>query len=196
VTRWLIVLLASAMCAVGTTACGGVEGRASSDTNASAVKAPKDPYAGDQDGEGDRSGRDADDNDQVFGFGRAATAAETGAVTALVERYFAAARARDGGLACSLMYSTIAGTIVEDYGRPPGPPSLSGSTCAEVMSKFFKSQARRIAHDTGPRVTQVRVKGIEGLAVLDLGSRPVHHIPVQREHGVWKVSALLDSEMH
>jgi hypothetical protein len=192
---------------VGIAACGGSSGGAGSLSKRSAsagsgapvapagASAAKSPHENDPDQEEDRSGRDRDDK-LVWAFGKRATARETRLVGTLVRSYYRAVATQDGSGACSLLYSPLAESVPEDYGRPPGPASLRGGTCAVVMSKLFKQRHRQIAGETaGLRLAQVRVKGNQGLALLAFGRNRSRQLLLHREHGVWKVWALLDSEI-
>lgn len=138
---------------------------------------------------------DSDNNNDDYAYGHAASAADRRAVTALVERYFAAAAAGDGATACPLIYSLFAEEIPELYGEPPGPPALRGSTCAVVMSKLFKQRHRQMVADHATlEVTDVRVKGRRAHALLrfETGARD---LLVHREGRVWKVDEMLDSPL-
>lgn len=152
----------------------------------------------DRDGDSDNKSNsyyDGDDNN-VRGFGHAASRAGRHAITALTKRYYAATAADDGANACSMMASALAKAIPEDQGRPPGPPYLRGKTCAVVMSKLFKQYHRQLAAYVATLdVDGVRISGGRGLAVLRFTTLPGRQIAVEREHGVWKIDALLDEEL-
>jgi hypothetical protein len=136
------------------------------------------------------------DDKSVRGFGQAASAVDAQAVTAVVRRYFAAAAAQDGTTACSLVVSDLARAVPEDLGRSPGPPYARGNTCAVVMSKMFKENRPQLtAYAAMLKVTGVRLKGDRGLAVLGFRTLPGRQIGVTREGDVWKLAALLDSEL-
>lgn len=144
----------------------------------------------DPSGEEELRNRDVDDA-QILGFGRAAGVLEAATVTALVKRYYARAAAGDGAEGCMMLYSTIAESIVESYGRPPGPPALRGKTCATVMSKLYGQRHRELAEAASKlRVAGVRVKGDQGLALLSLGGVSEPHVLVRREDGAWKIDVL------
>jgi hypothetical protein len=144
------------------------------------------PVASDNDADGDGG---ADD----IGWGNAARPADQRAVVALVRHYYALAAAEDGAGACALIYSIFAEEIPEVYGAPPGEPAVRGPTCAVVMSKLFRLRHRQLAGDIAKlKVSRVRVKGLRGLAFLNLGALSEHDIPVHLEHGVWRIDALLD----
>jgi hypothetical protein len=192
--RSLLASLAIAIFSIGAVACGRA-GHASKSAGSASRASSNSAAPETNDAEEDRSHADADD-DGVLLFGQAAGAADTRAVTALVKRYYAAAAASDGATGCSLLYSTIAGTVVENYGQPPGPPALRGGSCAVVMSKLFKQHRRQLAAEVATmQVTGVRVKGDQGLALLNFGSPPERHMLVRRERGAWKIGVFLDIGM-
>ena len=151
----------------------------------------------DRDNDSDNnSGSYYDKDDSVREFGHAADVADRQAVAAVVERYFAAAASEDGATACSLIVSSLARSIPGDLGRPPGPPYARGRTCAIVMSKIFKVNHRQLrVYHAMLEVTGVRLGGDGGFAVLGFGTLPGREIRVTREKSVWKMDALLDSEL-
>lgn len=193
----LMIAMLSALCLAG---CGQAGKGSGSQATEAALRAktatvPKTLYAGDVDAEEDRDGRDADDQ-EVLGFGQRAAGAETRTVAVLVKRYYAAAVRFDGKQACSMLYSTTAEAVPEDYGEKPGPAYLRGKTCATVMAKLFKHDRRQLsAAERKLKVTEVRVAGNRGVALLDLGAKPERHMLVHREFGVWKIGAFMDAGM-
>jgi hypothetical protein len=188
--RSLLALLTIAFLSLGATACGRGSRGVGSTPSTTAPRTTQSPFRGDTDRLSDR-GYDKDD-DPIHYYGHAANAADERAVTALVKRYYAAGAAGDGARACLLLYSEIAGSVVEQYGRPLGPPALRGKTCAAVMSKLFKQRRRQLAADRATlEVTGVRVEGDRGYALLSSTKMPVGYIVLRREHDDWKVGALL-----
>jgi hypothetical protein len=138
---------------------------------------------------------DSDDN-SVRRYGHGASVADEKAITALVKRYFAAAVAQDGAAGCSMIISTLAGSVAESFGRPPGPPYLRGDTCAAVMSKVFKLNRKQLsAYAASLKVAGVRVNGDHGVAVLSFRALPARQIRVEREGALWKLEVLVDSEL-
>jgi hypothetical protein len=134
-------------------------------------------------------------NNDVLDFGHAASPSETRAITALVKRYYAAAAAEDGAKACSMIYSTLAEAVPEDYGlSPPGPHYMSGKTCPAVLTLLFKHFRPQILVEL-PKLKVARVRLIEhhGLVVLHFGAMPERQIQVRREGHTWKVEGLLDN---
>jgi hypothetical protein len=115
------------------------------------------------------------------------------AVAELVKRYYAAALAGDGVKGCSMLYSVFAKAVAEDYGQVPSLSYLHGAkTCAALMSRVFDHFHSQLAAQVPVlRVTAVRFKGARGVAVLSFKDMPTLLLPVEREHGVWRVDQLL-----
>ncbi len=125
-------------------------------------------------------------------YGHEASPADKQAITALVNRYYAAAAADDGATACSLIYSPLAESVAEDYGQAPASASLAGTTCQVVMSKLFRQvpgQSSAVLATT--EVTGVRVNGRKAFALLRSKAMPQGDIPLQRELGTWKIGTLI-----
>jgi hypothetical protein len=214
--RSLLALALLALLCLGLSACGGstTTGSTSSNTNTTATTAatttaaattstasetpPPDFRKADSDRDND-VGAPSDDtsNKSVLDFGKAASASDEQAIAGLVKRYYAAALAQDGAKACALLYSTLAEAVPEDYGQsPPGPPYMRGTTCPTVMTLLFKHEHHKLAVLVPLLdVSRVRLEEHHGLVVLRFGKMPERQIPVAREGHVWKVEALLDSEL-
>jgi hypothetical protein len=204
-----VALLVLVLFSVGATACGGVSKRTSSASQVSSNAAttgsvpattasttPTEsefPLDDDQDNDNpSKSQYDADD-DPVLYLGHAASAADRQGIAHLVKRYYGVAAAGDGAAACSLIYSSLAESVPEDYGQSPGPPSLRGKTCAVVVSKLLKQHRQSLVADRASlTVTRVRVSGSSGLALLRFGTKTERRVLVCREGGVWRMDVLLD----
>jgi hypothetical protein len=200
----LPVSLTFALLVLGVVSCGesrretgSASGVASSEpATAAATSAMRQTAGG---GRGDRDYDDVhglydSDNGGVTGYGKAAAPTEKRAITKLVERYYAAAAAGDGGSACALIYSRLARAVPDEYGRSPGPVAWRGKTCAVVVSKLFKQLHRQVAMDVAAlEVRSVRVNARHGLALLGFGRLSEERvISVEREGDVWKMGVLLD----
>jgi hypothetical protein len=202
-----LALGAVVLLSLGSTACGETgkgarsTSRASPNTaaagsasvsTASAVTLPQIEFKSDPDLDSDSYGNEPDSENKLFGH--PASAADVRAVTRLVKRYYAAAAAGDGAAACRLIYSVFAEAIREDYGRPPGPPSLRGKTCAAVMSKLLEQLHKRLNLDSATlRVGAVRVELNSGSVRLGFGgAKPDRYVLVHRERGAWKMDLLFD----
>jgi hypothetical protein len=142
----------------------------------------------DNDYEQEKGYRDRDDG-SVVAYGHKANSTDKRAITALAKRYYRAAAAEDGATACTLIYSTFAESIPEDYGQGPGPPYARGKTCAVVMSKVFEHFHNQLSGSFF--VTGVRVNGHQGRVLLGSSTQPASFIRVKREHDVWKIYQLI-----
>jgi hypothetical protein len=138
---------------------------------------------------------DKDDN-QIRFFGHSAGTSDRHAIITLVKRYYATAVIEDGSTACKMIIVSLARSLPEDLGRPPGPPYLRGKTCATIMSKLFKQSHRQLtAYANALKVTSVRVDGDHGVAILSFKTLPTRQIRLAREGGAWKLEGLLDGEL-
>jgi hypothetical protein len=197
----LCVFVLAAVCVVG---CGSTTDRPSTSSGTDAVvtavttastSAPSSSGSKAQVG-GNDIDHDSDNNNDDYGYGHPANAADMRAIALLLKRYYTAAAADDGKTACSLLYSLLAEEIPELYGEPPGPKALKGKTCAVVMAKFFKQHEKQLpSQAVSINVTTVRIKRLRGLAIMSFKSMPRRDIAVHREHKVWKVGELLDTEL-
>lgn len=207
----LLALLAVVLLGVGASACGSSgKGTGSTSQTPSTVAAttaatttasttpPPDFRKADRDRDNDIGAPDDDkNNNSVLNFGHAASASDEQAISSLVKRYYAAGLAEDGAKACSMIYSTLAEAVPEDYGQsPPGPVYMRGTTCPTVLALMFKHFHHQLSVQVPLlKVSRVRLNEHHGLAVLKFGKMPERQIPVAREGHVWKIEALLDSEL-
>jgi hypothetical protein len=189
----------------GTTATTGT---ATTATTTASVGAATKPYSGvtsipsaretDRDKDSDGNAYDVPhDNNTILHYGHPAGAADDRAIRDLVNRYYAAAFTSDGAKACSLLYSTLAEAVPEDYGQsPPAPAYMRGTTCQAVMTLFFKHEHRRLAAMLPKlKIARVRLEEHHGLVVLSFGKLPERQIRVAREGHLWKVQSLFDSDL-
>jgi hypothetical protein len=202
-----LALLVSALLGFGVCACGSSTGTQSASHTASSVSTanassntspPTDFRAVDGDRDND-VGAPYDDknNNRDLNFGRAANASDRRAVTALVKRYYAAALAEDGTGACSMIYSTLAEAVPEDYGQVPGPLYMRGAkTCPAALVLMFKHFHMQLAAEV-PKLVVTRVRLIErhGFAFLGFGTLPERKIDIAREGHAWKIDGIIDSEL-
>lgn len=214
--RQLVALLTTALLGLGLCACGGAGTRTdsashvSSNAVATASTAATSTSNGtsttdyakvDSDKDND-VGAPYDDtsNNQVPNFGHAASKPYKRAITALIKRYYAAALAGDGAKACSMIYSTLAESVPEDYGgashQPLPAPYLRGDTCPAVLTGLFKHLHTQLTVEVPKlEVARVRVEEHHALVQLRFGKLPERQIPVAREGHTWKMEALLDAEL-
>ena len=107
----------------------------------------------------------------------------------LTKRYYAAAASDEGAIACTLIVSSLAKSVPEDYGRS-GP--FQGKTCPEVMAKVFKRVAGQPSGVlAATKVTGIRISGNRGFVQLSSSAMPTGEIYVLRKDGMWKVGALI-----
>jgi ketosteroid isomerase-like protein len=190
-----------ALLALGLAACGGTGGRTGSATQTASSAAAAAPPPATNATLGVAQGRlepdyDGDDS-TVLGNGQEATAADTRAIAALVERYYAAGARGDGAGACALTSPSFAATIPEDYGQELGPAIPPGAetylrgarTCTAVLSLLFEHLRGQLA--AAVEVTAVRLKGDYGYAIVGSATLPASLIEVGREGGAWRIDGLL-----
>jgi len=210
--KGLLVLLVTASLGASAAACGSANlgtGSSSSvshtiaSSTASKVSAPnstqEDYLTADRDHDNDLEATiDDTNNDDSVDYGHAASAADKRAVTVMLKRYYAAATAENGAEACSMIVSSLAESVLEDYGPgSPGPSYLKvGTSCASVMTLLFRHFHSRLTVELPKlEVARVRLVGHKGLAVLSFDSMPEREIQVGRQGGIWKVDALIDHEL-
>ena len=135
------------------------------------------------------------DNDNNHVFGHPASTAERRAATALVKRYYAATAARDGALACSLMYSSFAEAVSEDYGPPSATSSSSTRICATTVTALFARSHEQLRHQAATlTVAAVRVRRRVASVRIGFGGRPKFYMLLHLERGTWKIDRLLAGE--
>jgi len=208
--RLVLALISIAILALGASACGSTAGHSASDGSSSAgttdVANPtpawlktSTSYARVDDDKDNDVGASHDDtsNNRVLDFGHPADASDKRAIATLVKRYYATALADDAARGCSMIYSTLAEAIPEDYGEPGGPEYMLGvKTCPAAMSALFKHFHSQLEVEVPKlQITHVLIKGRKGIVVLGFGTLPEREILVDREAHVWKIAALLDSEL-
>src|ERR1022692_2889129 len=142
------------------------------------------------DSDGDREVPAVGERDDagILYFGHPASSEEAHAVGQVVRAYYGAALADAGAGACSMMSSALASSVPADYGRPPGPRSLRGATCAVVMTKLFAQRHAELAAPAGAlALAGVRVRADHALALLGASSKPRRYLSLLRQGGVWRV---------
>jgi hypothetical protein len=199
-----LAVVVVALLATGATACGNADKSAnSSDSSKSAASAnPRSDIISTESGNTSRvksspavesSGSRTTPRLGYKTFGPEANEYDKRRVTTLVKRYYAAAAVDDAVTACSLLYSDVAKSVPEDYGKSPGSPYLHGTTCPAVLAKLFK-------HRNGlptPNLDTINVAGVrvnddnEALALLRFPTSTYGEISLHREGGSWKVLQLL-----
>lgn len=224
--KWLLALCIAGLLGAGVSACGESHKSTSpTSTNASSTTTTENSTAAsnkadpdkdhdgakpdeddkgpppkiDQDGDSDNNSKSYYDSDDkgLLEYGHAASAAEKQAITGLIKRYYVAAAAEEGAKACSMLYSTYAEAVPEDYGTsPPGPSWARGSTCAAVLTHVFNHEHTEIAAKLPKlKIARIRVEEHRGLVVLSFHKIPASEIRVLREGHTWRVEALVDNPL-
>lgn len=140
----------------------------------------------------------ADSRSQSYlSFGHKAGEAEARVITAIVTKYFAAVVADDGKRACSLLYSPLASSVPEDYGKgPAGPPEWRGATCPAVMSLVFKHRRGQPTSDVADiKVIGVRVSAGQATALLRSSTMRLGEIGLLNNRGTWQIVQLLGAPL-
>jgi hypothetical protein len=152
-------------------------GPAPAQTTTSATKTPSQTGAG----------------ENAQSFGSPASASEQAAVTSTVKAYYAAVAADQGTTACSLLAARVQAAIVRSLGRSA---LLRGKGCPVILKLLFHHQAGQAgAISPAVTVTALRVSGDRGYALISTKAKPKGDIRVEREHGAWKVAALIGSAL-
>jgi hypothetical protein len=208
--RRALALTAIAPLLAGLIACGGSQGGShatavSHSESSTAATTPADEHPAPLDARMDADhdndvGASYDDksNTSAFAFGHDASPSERHAIVALVKRYYQVALGDEGKRGCSMLYSTIAETAVEDDSREPGTPAyMHGlTTCAGVLKALFWHYHAQLAAEVPKlQVTRVRLQEHHGFAVLHFGTLPERRISVERERHTWKMSQIYDEEL-
>jgi hypothetical protein len=137
--------------------------------------------------------RRAGAGEHVQSYGTAASASEQAAVTSTVKAYYAAVAADRGTTACALLSTRIQGAIVRSLGHSA---LLQGKGCATILTVLFRHPAGQAgAISPAVTVTGLRVSGDQGYALISTKAKPKGDIRVEREHGAWKVAALIGSAL-
>lgn len=135
---------------------------------------------------------DGDDR-RIRAYGREATGVTRRTLVSLAMRYYRAAVAGQGSVACSLHKTPNA--VVEDYASVADPGYVQGArTCGEVLSRVFKRFHSRLV---GNKVEVAQVRVGRDFAYVVLGSRtePASYLPVARERGRWGIVGLLSGPL-
>jgi hypothetical protein len=191
--RLRIALAALVLAGFGAVGCGRATPASRVPSNAAAADAAGTSAPG-RTAAGDGAYDDNHDDYEVLYYGHAADAAETHVIVGAVRRYYAAAIAGDGAMACSMLSPSMARSAPEDYGRAPGPAYLRGSkTCATVMSRLFRHVHKEL---TGTiRVTGVRIGGARAFALLRSQRLPYPYVSLGHEGGAWRIQQLVGGQM-
>jgi hypothetical protein len=176
-------LLAAALLALSAPACseddepgsaraGGDGGQKTAGTDASAPQSPQ---------------------ESVRGYGTKADAAAETAIATAVKDFYAAKSAGDGATACALLARPAREALIDTLARSG---RLEGKGCPAILASLLADQDPRYRDRiAGVEVTGARVREDRGLALIEIEAIPEEVIPVRREDGSWKVTALAGSEI-
>jgi hypothetical protein len=144
-------------------------------------------------GERARTGYTDEDDGTMLEYGHAAGPGDARRIVTQVERYYAAAAAENGAVACALMLIPYADNVPMDYGKGAGPRYSKGDTCAVVMTKTFAHFHRTLV---GPVViTGVRVKGDQAIVLIGSKTISASYFSMTREGTRWTVDTMVASSM-
>lgn len=152
------------------------------------------PNDGDTDGDNDMARvwnyYDKDDV-PLRTFGHAAKGSELSQLVAFATRYSSAEVSEDGKTACAMLTSTLARSVVQDYGHGSvGPAYLrSAGTCTQVLTQLFVHQHAQLRSPA--QVMMVRAKAQEARVLIGSHDMPASYFELQREGGIWKNAAIL-----
>jgi hypothetical protein len=136
---------------------------------------------------------DADDRG-FMAYGRTADAGVVRLVRGIVKRYYRTAAAHDGSAACRELVPHIARSAPVDYGVY-GPAYLHGArSCATALTRLFEHST--IDFSASIEVTDVRVNGNIGLALIGSRTAPPAYLVIERERGRWWVGQVLAQTMN
>jgi len=205
--KTLLTLLAITMIATGANACGSTSPHTTPNTPTTTnTTTPTttntidttDYTKADADKDND-IGAPSDDKNNIraLEFGHEANQPDRRAITALIKRYYTVALTSNGTKACSMLLSTLAEAVPEDYGQPPGPPYMLGAkTCQTAMTKLFNHIHTQLTNEVPKlKVTHVYLDEHHGIAILNFKTLPERKISIAREANTWKMAALTDDEL-
>jgi hypothetical protein len=171
-------------------------------TPATYTRGPGGYVEGDEDSDDVLHSHKDEDDRSVREYGQEAGARDLRTVVRLVRLYYKAGVAGDGARACALIYRPIAksrdfaSVVPKAYASVSGSSLFSDKSCAEVESVLFELNRRTLLAGVGDvTVASLRVKGDHGIALLAFKTMPEREIAVEREHGRWRIDALLDGEI-
>lgn len=131
-------------------------------------------------------GPSSDDRIIIGRYPHEADAVDKRTIIATVKRYYAAALAGEGYAICSIIDSTLASGLVATD-RSPG----TRAACAESARQLFEQEHPRLLADqiATMRVTDVRVRGNVGLALVGFETAPEADLILRRSGTRWKLDA-------
>lgn len=147
-----------------------------------------DPYDGDDDRPIPASRKFPDADDWVaLSVGRAADRGESRSIASVVERYFAAARAGNGAIACSMMLPEAASAVAQES-------SVKHQACKVALSALFKAHRHELSAVV--KVVDVRLEaGGRAEVVFGSSTMPASLTFLERQDGSWKIDQALGMEI-
>jgi hypothetical protein len=185
-SKCLVICLCFALCAVAGLGCGSGGSSTSSTTTLGTTESSSatEPPSGEPSREFVKKGG----KNEIPTFGTEASAAEREAVSEVVEKSLTARAAGDWAGQCATLSSNAIKTIKETV-----PPREAGS-CAEALKLEAQPvvQTRSIRANTMTEpIAALRVKGNKAYALYHGAKGQNYAMPVEKEGGAWKVSALV-----
>ncbi len=138
---------------------------------------------------------DPDDFPRVVNFGHAAGALVSRRISALIRRYYSAAVALDGRVACSMLYSLVVTTIADGDASAEG---LQRGRCAPAMSRLFRQRHHRFVVERDSLViARVRIEGLNCRVMLRFANQPeARELDLRLVKGHrWRIAHALDSPL-
>lgn len=132
---------------------------------------------------------DKDDLSVLSHYGPKAAPFDQRAITAVVQRYYAALSTNEGVLACKLLIKAISEPVPSNN-HETGQRS---SSCAGAVARLFERYRRQLA--SAITVTGVRVNSNRALAEIGSKTISASWILLEREDGVWKIGQAFGSAL-
>lgn len=131
---------------------------------------------------------------EITNFGKAAGESELAVVRKTIKTYYADLAADRGAAACALLGPRIHHSIERSLGGTRLGHGQGG--CTGIMAMVFRHHPGRPSTlPTLVAVTGMRVSGDRGYALISTKQRPSSEIRIERDHGVWKMAALIGSPL-
>lgn len=194
-------ILACALLALGTLACGetsGGSGKHTSVDSASVAALPKIETKDDPDDDSDKYPKQQPDRDELpyyktEPFGHPADDADARGAAALVKHYYADAAHADAAAACRLVYAPRLEAMVGEDSARSLHLSRPDAACALVLSQLFAEQKAMLrAQDATLKPGAVRTEYNSASVQIYFGHPPApYYIEAHRERGAWKLDMLL-----
>lgn len=148
-----------------------------------------DPYDGDDDRPIPASRKFPDADDWIaLSVGRAASRAESRSIASIVERYFAAARAGNAAIACSMMVPEAASSLAQESSVK------HKQTCKAAISALFKRHRHELSAVV--KVVDVRLEsGGRAEVVFGSSTMPASLTFLERQGGSWMIDQALGMEI-